>query len=468
MLAPKTLPPIPLLLIIASSGLVGLIIVIAGLVGSLKLALMAPVGIVGALLIILFPYLGILAIVMFTQLDALSNIVFQHLPISGIKLLTILTTIGVLANSWKEPRSQRFLVDSKIMKYAALFTLVILASTMFAENMAYALETLKRYLSLILMLYLILYVVRTEQQLKWILITICAATLLSSLVVLVDWLFGIRLLSSNMAATTAEWGGVSRSAGASDYNPTTSAIMALTGASMALILALRIPSLRWFLLPTVATASVAIVLSFTRSAAIAYAVAVCWLLYKYRADRRLPLLLITLLVGLACATPFFPDQYWDRLLTLFDFDSDSTLWQRLSFNIVGLDLIWQNPILGVGPGNFQEHYMNPEYRWMPGRGYIPRQLHNMYLQVFSETGILGISCFVGIIIVAIKSANRGINNGYNADSKAYAEAILFAYGIYLFAAIVMPHEHHKYTWILPALAVISGRFAVTPNNDTRS
>jgi O-antigen ligase len=71
----------------------------------------------------------------------------------------------------------------------------------------------------------------------------------------------------------------------------------------------------------------------------------------------------------------------------------------------------EHPLLGVGPGNYKVHYMDPDYRWMPGRGVVPRQLHNMYLEVATETGVVGFVLFAGMLFLALRSLNRVRKSG---------------------------------------------------------
>jgi O-antigen ligase len=59
-----------------------------------------------------------------------------------------------------------------------------------------------------------------------------------------------------------------------------------------------------------------------------------------------------------------------------------------------------NPILGVGAGNFKVAY--PLYRSSKESETIPKgvkysQAHNDFLEVWAETGTLGLICFLGIL-----------------------------------------------------------------------
>lgn len=77
-----------------------------------------------------------------------------------------------------------------------------------------------------------------------------------------------------------------------------------------------------------------------------------------------------------------------------------SLESRLLIARGSLELVRAHPVLGVGPGNFV--YTWPQYR-PPQIQTVPQEIlhkrvnyaHNDYLQVASETGLLGLAAFVG-------------------------------------------------------------------------
>ncbi|GAB4344530.1 MAG: hypothetical protein Kow0099_24000 [Candidatus Abyssubacteria bacterium] len=72
-----------------------------------------------------------------------------------------------------------------------------------------------------------------------------------------------------------------------------------------------------------------------------------------------------------------------------------TVTQRFTYWKATLDMIQDNPWFGVGWGAFEKAY--PKY--MIQGGYPTRLAHNNYLQVWAETGILGLNAFIGLWIV---------------------------------------------------------------------
>jgi putative inorganic carbon (hco3(-)) transporter len=73
-------------------------------------------------------------------------------------------------------------------------------------------------------------------------------------------------------------------------------------------------------------------------------------------------------------------------------DPDSA--SRITFWEIGLDIFAHNPILGVGPNNFVD--VNP----------LHRAAHSMYIQVLSETGLVGTFSFLAMIFLFFRTNAR--------------------------------------------------------------
>jgi len=119
-------------------------------------------------------------------------------------------------------------------------------------------------------------------------------------------------------------------------------------------------------------------------------------------------------------------------------------------------------MLGVGPDNFRIEYTNPEYRWMPGRTFTTRALHNMYLSVAVETGLLGFACFATLLVVALGGLLDSSRHSPSPGARILGEAICFACVPYFVLCLGLPAETSKYTWVLMGLAVALSRTARRP------
>ena len=95
---------------------------------------------------------------------------------------------------------------------------------------------------------------------------------------------------------------------------------------------------------------------------------------------------------------------WQRAKSAFDRRDFSIAMRRIIW-ADSLDLIWSNPLLGTGPGNFELHL--PSHRtvarhreWselMGDRQHIAYRAHNDYLEQAAETGVVGLAAFLWML-----------------------------------------------------------------------
>jgi O-antigen ligase len=97
---------------------------------------------------------------------------------------------------------------------------------------------------------------------------------------------------------------------------------------------------------------------------------------------------------------FAPPIVKERIAQPGDGSGRTDIWR------VGIEMVKANPVLGVGAGNFKAR--SPEYVLEAGlirRSDLivdrPRVTHNIYLQVLSQLGIVGLLLFLSIIASAL-------------------------------------------------------------------
>jgi putative inorganic carbon (hco3(-)) transporter len=100
----------------------------------------------------------------------------------------------------------------------------------------------------------------------------------------------------------------------------------------------------------------------------------------------------TLLVGLL-ALPAMPSSFWDRMDSIMNADLDPTGSRAARIRLLdqGLQVFADNPLTGVGAGQFQ-NYNDPGVtveKW--------RVTHNVWLQVAAELGIFGALVFAFLV-----------------------------------------------------------------------
>jgi putative inorganic carbon (hco3(-)) transporter len=119
-------------------------------------------------------------------------------------------------------------------------------------------------------------------------------------------------------------------------------------------------------------------------------------------SRMAPLFLVVVLAGVL----FYVGNYWKRDEGFSDLGSDASFQQRIATIHAGYDMFLDHPVLGVGAGCFIIAW--PLYA--PKATYTKVALvnHNTFMQVLSETGVVGFLPFVLLMASAVLQAQSAI------------------------------------------------------------
>jgi O-antigen ligase len=146
-------------------------------------------------------------------------------------------------------------------------------------------------------------------------------------------------------------------------------------------------------------ASIALVLTLTRSGWIGLAVALCVALFLWK-----PKTLLT--VPILAALFFFlsPRPVKDRVLSMFT-ARDSSNQARVEYVRAGIKIVGDYPLFGTGPDTVNIVFQNPKY----GLDELARQnvhLHNNILQIAAERGIAALLAWLAFLAAAFVSLAR--------------------------------------------------------------
>lgn len=392
------------------------------------------------------PFWILLLIVGLVPMDSISKF-------GGMLSLTKLIFPPLLALViWRRVLDRESLWIRQPQRTAALaFVFAILISFVFADNGEYARYSLKKYASL-LMLYwvglLVISKVRDISNLLYVIVITCAV---SSGVGLLGIMFGMD------TGFAQEWEGVERAGGMSSEDPNTFAMHVLVAYFIAgsLLVSFKSTLARCLLTVCIVIFSLNLVFSFSRSSLVALAIGAVFFFWSRRREFRwkwvLPFLVI---VGISVA-PFIPQKYYARIATLGDITTtqDGSLKRRIAYHVMGVDLITRSPVWGVGPGNFSHHFTSQVYRYTADTFGQARRLHNMFLSIGSELGLLGLGCFLAVLAASFRMANGIIRRARERGMHEHwrnAQALKYALFTFLVGSFFLPAEYAKYLWIILA------------------
>jgi O-antigen ligase len=239
--------------------------------------------------------------------------------------------------------------------------------------------------------------------------------------------------------------------------------------------ALSMHSRRWRVMAgaTCVLGILGVVVSFARGAALALAAVLLhvWL----RSPRRLAALTQMTAAGAVIAVvaaAFVPlDQYVTELKTISEGTQTGTGQHRWVLWQMGWEVFLSSPIYGVGADNFSvvAFHMIPYDPTRPyfsnvQRGIYGFWLHNDYIQVLCEEGIIGIALWTGMIVgffrrirrlrredAAIWWARRG---GAGVDVRMIARGLEGAMVGYLVSAVFYGQVYFHWFWSLMTMAYV--------------
>ncbi len=110
---------------------------------------------------------------------------------------------------------------------------------------------------------------------------------------------------------------------------------------------------------------------------------------------------VGIVVASLAAVPLLPASFWERMASITNASEDPTGSREARRTV--MKEAWQafleRPLTGVGPGEFVDY--NP-----PWRQQRFREAHDAWLQVASETGIVGAAVFIWLVVMACRNAFR--------------------------------------------------------------
>jgi O-antigen ligase len=227
------------------------------------------------------------------------------------------------------------------------------------------------------------------RQMTWIMIV--ASGYIAARAVL-DYLQGVNLTEGDRVRGAV--GGIFR-------NPNDLALNLVTFLAPTLFIVIydRKPSRRLFAGALAATMAMAIVCTKSRSGFLGLAAML--MVVGYYAIRARPGFIVAGVFALAVAVPLLPSSFWDRMTSIVEADEDKTGSREARIKIMekGVEVFLENPLTGVGAGQFQNYDAQDESgadKW--------RVTHNVWLQVSTELGLFGLLAFGFLVARAYQAS----------------------------------------------------------------
>lgn len=148
--------------------------------------------------------------------------------------------------------------------------------------------------------------------------------------------------------------------------------------------------------------TVAILMTYSRASWVGLAAGIVVFIFFWK-RKLIPALLV---LALACV-PLLPATILNRILSIFN-SSDSSTTSRLPLFRAAGELIRKRPVRGAGLGGDAVRQAIKDLSTYHGRAAFVHS-HNLFLQLWLETGLFGLLTFIASMFSGVKSAAKAVN-----------------------------------------------------------
>lgn len=211
------------------------------------------------------------------------------------------------------------------------------------------------------------------------------------------------------------------------------------------------PMLRTIGLGISATIMIAVVGTYSRAALVAMAGVLGLIVLERRMNIILVGGIVTILIG--SIIPFLPKGYMERISTLGSVFNQSETRNEASFTgrtseaVVAIQMFLEHPILGIGYSSYEESYQEYSERLGLDSRVEARSAHSLYLEVMSETGLIGILSFGGMLAtfyLVTQNGVAGLRAVGREDMIPWVRGVQFGFMSYLITSIFLHDDWVRY------------------------
>ena len=152
-----------------------------------------------------------------------------------------------------------------------------------------------------------------------------------------------------------------------------------------------------------------------------------------------------------------PEQYWNRMATVFTWSDESSAAGRPHFWKVALSMADENRLLGVGFSGYSLSY--DEYDPSEGEYGTARACHSSWFGVLADLGVPGLLLFVALFVSAFKTCRRVLAlTRANPENEAleeigkYASALRYSLIAFIVGGTFVSMQYNEMVWHLLALS----------------
>jgi putative inorganic carbon (HCO3(-)) transporter len=414
---------------------------IAGLLG-LGAAFVEPRVVFGVILFALAGYFP----------DALLGTGIAVPALLGLMAGAVVLRSSARVETWSAPRE---------LLWLGAFGAALVVSSVGAADAGVANSRLVDFIGFALLIALMLFLVDSERALRRGMWCIAGAIGLLAVLALLQRAAHMNEVAFGGLATVVRDGSILRSGGPLSANFFGEILAAATMLAIYLALDARSRAARVVAIGIVVACVGALIDTGSRGAFVAVVVAAVLLMVLRRV--RIATALPIVVAALVAASLLLSGGTRSRLAALSDLkvnsiEQNASFRGRLSENLAAIEMWRAHPLIGVGPGNFETHYLSYAPAINLDQRAEPRSAHSLYLESLAETGLLGSLVFFGLLAFAVMQAGRG-RRSRNPRLGMLAEGALVALVAFLVAGATLHEAYPRFLWLFIGLTLAAGRTA---------
>jgi putative inorganic carbon (HCO3(-)) transporter len=336
----------------------------------------------------------------------------------------------------------------RVILPAVLYLGSVILSLVVAYDKQLALREIFLLVQMFLLFCYIVSTVRTHQEIKLIIMVLLIGFILQSLVMIATWVVGHSMSIGPITIRIYEGNRVGGAFGSP--NSAGGFFSLLLVIAVALLVTPVKPYQKWIAMLALLLGSGALVLTLSRGGWLVSLVSVglfCglawrrgWISWKW-----------LMLMGLAGA--LLLGVSYTKIMGRLETDDRGAAESRIPLMENALHIIEDNPILGVGANNYAN--MLEQYPVTLMEGEWRYTVHNKYLLVWAETGIVGLAAYLGFLGSALRHGWRGWRAGVRALSPAALALFcgLIAQMIHMMLELYNDRPQVQVVWLIAGLLV---------------
>jgi len=374
-------------------------------------------------------------------------------------------------------RGNRETVRVVLGRHRLLLLLVVALLTWLSLSLAWAQDPVMaarnvwQWYVAVLLLLIVATALITPEQVR----LVVSAFVIGAVASVVIGLFAGGLVDSSTALERATAVEGRLQGGGGDPNYLAGGLIPAIAFAGALLGSFRSPLARWTLMAGAGTLAIGLAATQSRAGLIASVVALLAGLAVYRRQRMYLVAVVAAVVSLGGMWFATNPDAWQRTTSFDDGGAGrSELWQ------IAWRMSADHPIVGVGLNNFRTR--SSEYVREPGSlsevaliAERPRIVHNLYLELLVETGVIGLLIYLTAVLASMAAAAqaaRGFDRIGSTGMASIARATLVGTIAMLTAGFFISYAADARLWFLlglgPALLALARRQAHAPRGSLGS